>query len=351
MIADADAFAEAAHAGQVRKGTSMPYIEHPRAVARLLADAGVSETVVAAALLHDTVEDTQTTLEDINRRFGAEVGSIVAGVTEDKRKSWERRKRYTITKLKTASEEVLLVTAADKVANARGMRSGGDDVWNRFHRPYPSQRRYYRGVTAMLEERADGGALGTLTAELRAEVDAVFPALEPLDLDELLVAVRQHSTGLGSSLHGEEHWRAVAATGLTLMANEPLADPTVIFCFGLLHDTMRVSDGFDPDHGRRAEHLAGELHADGTLAIAAFQLDALAPALAGHADGETSSDPTVGVCWDADRLHLARIGIEPRRDLLSTPIGDLRAAVAAATETRSEPPGWRHSFERALALG
>jgi len=93
-------------------------------------------------------------------------------------------------------------------------------------------------------------------------------------------------------------------------------DPLVAFCFGLLHDAMRESDGFDPGHGPRAAALARELAAEGLLA--GVQLDALVESCELHADGLVSEDPVVGACWDADRLDLWRVGKVVDPSLLST---------------------------------
>ena len=84
-----------------------------------------------------------------------------------------------------------------------------------------------------------------------------------LALEPLLTEVRARSTGIGSHIHGELHWRTVGANGLWLA--EPLdgADSLVIFLFALLHDSMRINDFIDPEHGPRAAAFAGELHAEG----------------------------------------------------------------------------------------
>lgn len=79
---------------------------------------------------------------------------------------------------------------------------------------------------------------------------------------------------------------------------------------------MRVNDGHDPGHGRRGSALARELA--GALLLEPAQLDRLTAACDGHTDGLVSDDPTVGACWDADRLDLPRVGIQPEARLLST---------------------------------
>lgn len=139
-----------------------------------------------------------------------------------------------------------------------------------------------------------------------------------LELDTLLSSVRARATGIDSSLHGERHWQCVAHLGSDLAGEVPKADGLVVFLFGLLHDTMRENDGSDPEHGGRAAGLARELGSDGLLSLDDDQLELLCEACERHAYGEISSDPTIGVCWDADRLNLWRVGTTPHPALLST---------------------------------
>ncbi len=159
-------------------------------------------------------------------------------------------------------------------------------------------------------------------------------SVAPFALEPLLTEVRARSTGIDSSIHGERHWRTVAANGLWLAGSVEEADKQVVFLFALLHDTMRWSDGHDPEHGRRAADFARELQAEGLLGITELQLDVLALACAEHADGTTSTDPTVGACWDADRLDLPRVWITPDPELFSTELARSGAHVYAP------PPEW-----------
>jgi hypothetical protein len=107
MVQKALAVAAAAHRGQVRKGSGRPYILHPVAVAQLLVEAGCGNEVVAAGLLHDTLEDTSLTLGELRGWFGGKVASIVAGCSEPhKSVPWEQRKGHTLKILKTAPWEV-----------------------------------------------------------------------------------------------------------------------------------------------------------------------------------------------------------------------------------------------------
>lgn len=93
MINQAIIFATKAHEGQLRKVTQSPFIIHPLAVGCTLADAGEDEDVVVAGFLHDTVEDTDVTLDQIRDEFGDEVAELVDGCSENKALSWDERKK------------------------------------------------------------------------------------------------------------------------------------------------------------------------------------------------------------------------------------------------------------------
>src|SRR5437870_3730227 len=112
-----------AHRGQVRKGTDIPYISHPYAVGLLLARAGLPVELVAAGILHDTVEDTYLNLEYIRDHFGETVALIVEGCSEPERRApWEERKQHTLDYLCAAPWEVRVVACADKLHNVRSIR-------------------------------------------------------------------------------------------------------------------------------------------------------------------------------------------------------------------------------------
>ena len=129
-------------------------------------------------------------------------------------------------------------------------------------------------------------------------------------------ALKQFSLG-DSSIHGPDHWERVYENGVMLAGKTPGADVRVVKLFSLLHDCRRENNNYDPDHGRRAaeelEPINGSL-----LHLSDIQLELLVQACSGHADGITSSNPTIGCCWDADRLELPRAGIKPRAQFLST---------------------------------
>ncbi len=137
------------------------------------------------------------------------------------------------------------------------------------------------------------------------------------DVEALVAAVHARATGLGSALHGERHWQCVGWAAALLARDVPGADREVAFLFALLHDSQRLNDDYDPQHGPRAAALAREL--DGVaFALGPERLKLLVDACTGHADGGRSSDPSTAVCWDADRLNLWRVGTRPDPRYLST---------------------------------
>jgi uncharacterized protein len=143
-----------------------------------------------------------------------------------------------------------------------------------------------------------------------------------------------------SAWHGEEHWRCVVATGLMLGRGTPGAELELVFLFGLLHDTRRENEHVDPGHGRRAAEFARTLHDIGALPIDDGRLEVLCLACELHSEGQTSQHPTIGVCWDADRLHLPRVGIDPDPELLSTARARDDGQLEAAAQVRRRTPTW-----------
>src|SRR5919197_1524650 len=127
-IQRAFAFAESSHAGQTRKSGG-PFIEHPLEVALILADLGMDETTMSAALLHDVVEDTDLTLEQLEREFGSEVAQIVDGLTKLDRitfRSREQEQAENVRKMIVAMARdirVLLIKLADRLHNMRTLGS------------------------------------------------------------------------------------------------------------------------------------------------------------------------------------------------------------------------------------
>lgn len=167
--------ASKAHEGQYRKNTNIPYITHPVAVGIILMKEGYDDQVVAAGILHDTVEDTDLDLQDIEAEFGPRIAEIVKGCSEpDKSLPWEVRKKYTIQFLKTASMDIRAVACADKLHNVRTMindfQQMGDKVWDKFKRGRKQQEWYYTNVVASLGAQSDFPML----KELEREVTRLF---------------------------------------------------------------------------------------------------------------------------------------------------------------------------------
>lgn len=123
---------------------------------------------------------------------------------------------------------------------------------------------------------------------------------------------------LRNSVHGVWHWEKVEKNAMFLAKKTPGADEVVAQLFALIHDTHRVNDDDDPQHGHRAAKWAEELFETGVLKINQEQLKLLVEACQFHNEGNTSQNPTIGVCWDADRLDLPRVGITPDPKFIST---------------------------------
>ena len=168
------------------------------------------------------------------------------------------------------------------------------------------------------------------------------------DVARLVNAVLERSTGKDSSIHGESHWQRVAAAGLTLLPETPDADPALVFLFALFHDSMRLNDNHDPMHGPRGAALARKLRG-GPFELDDAQMDVLAFACEEHTNGGVGQDPTVGVCWDADRLNLWRVGIRPDPRFLSTEAARSEERIAWARDLQRERFAWEGLY-RAFGL-
>lgn len=167
--------ASKSHRDQCRKNSDIPYITHPVTVGMMLMKAGYDDDIVAAGILHDTVEDTHLTLMDIQREFGPRIAKIVEGCSEpNKSLPWKERKEHTIEFLRTANEEIRVVACADKLHNIRSIVQDheqiGDSVWDRFNAGKDQQAWYYTNIVESL------GYLSSfpLLKELQTEVNLFF---------------------------------------------------------------------------------------------------------------------------------------------------------------------------------
>jgi (p)ppGpp synthase/HD superfamily hydrolase len=172
-------FAARAHAGQYRKGTRIPYIVHPLAVARILIENDAPEEVILASVLHDVIEDTPVTLEQVRANFGDDVARLVQAMSEpDKSDTWENRKRDTLEFLETAPQDVLLIKVADQLDNIRGIREDygrlGETVWKRFNRGREKQMWYNQKLADVFRRRLTSAQGAALAQEFSENVRAVF---------------------------------------------------------------------------------------------------------------------------------------------------------------------------------
>ena len=156
-------FAIKAHEGQFRKGTQIPYILHPMEAAAIVGTMTTDEEIIAGAVLHDVVEDTDTTVEDVICLFGKRIGCLVAAESENKREdipaeaTWKIRKQETLDHLITAPAEVKMITLGDKLSNIRAIYRDyqiiGDALWQRFNQKDKNEHYwYYSGIAKCISE-------------------------------------------------------------------------------------------------------------------------------------------------------------------------------------------------------
>ena len=162
-------FAVKAHSGTERRGKGYPYIVHPMEAVEIVATMTADQELLAAAALHDTVEDTHVTVDQIREEFGDRVADLVAsesdempaGVSEED--SWHSRKRAAIDRLSKESREAKMVALGDKLSNMRAIARDyaimGDALWNIFHAKDPKDHEWhYRGLADALRELEDTSA-------------------------------------------------------------------------------------------------------------------------------------------------------------------------------------------------
>ena len=161
-------FAVKAHAGTERRGKGFPYIVHPMEAMEIVASMISDQELLAAAALHDTVEDTGVTVDMLRAEFGERIASIVAAESEtipegvSEADSWHARKLAGIERLKGASMDIKMVALGDKLSNmrtiARDYAKQGDELWSLFHATDPGEHAWrYRALAEALKE-LDGTA-------------------------------------------------------------------------------------------------------------------------------------------------------------------------------------------------
>ena len=159
-------FAVQAHHNTERRGKGFPYIVHPMEAVEIVATITPDQELLAAAALHDTIEDTDVTVEDIRHEFGDRVAELVhaesdqftEGVSEED--SWHDRKQAAIDRLAAASHDAKIVAMGDKLSNMRAIwrdyQNKGDELWKIFHvKDKASHEWHYRGLADSLSELSD----------------------------------------------------------------------------------------------------------------------------------------------------------------------------------------------------
>lgn len=159
-------FALRAHAGTERRGKGFPYIVHPLEAVEIVATMTADQELLAAAALHDTVEDTDVTIEQIREEFGEHIASLVEAESDikvtgvSKEESWRIRKQAAIDRLAAAPLDTKMVALGDKLSNmraiARDYSEQGDALWNLFRmKDRKDHEWHYRGLAASLRELQD----------------------------------------------------------------------------------------------------------------------------------------------------------------------------------------------------
>ena len=167
LVSEAIAFAVKAHDGMRRKHSSLPYILHPMEAAVIVGTMTADQDVIAAAVLHDVVEDAGISMEEIEEKFGERVRQLVTSETEDKRaerppaETWRIRKEETLAILKNTDDiDVLMMWLGDKLANMRSIyrdfKVDGHNLWLRFNQKDPAEQAWYYRSIAKLTERLSG---------------------------------------------------------------------------------------------------------------------------------------------------------------------------------------------------
>ncbi len=145
-----------AHRGQTRKGDGLPYIIHPFMVALKLAHYNFSDTIIAAALTHDVLEDTKFSEKELLGELGDEVLEIVKAVTHDDFLPWEEKKKKYIESVRNGPEGTKAVCVADKIHNMESLlvvyAEQGEDIWKKFNRGKEKKIQFENEILKMLKE-------------------------------------------------------------------------------------------------------------------------------------------------------------------------------------------------------
>lgn len=161
-------FAVKAHQGMERKGKGFPYIVHPMEAVCIVATMTNDQELLAAAALHDVIEDTDTTADDLKKEFGERVAMLVEAESEDKTggskaETWHQRKQDTLDRLRNADLDIKIVALGDKLSNMRAIAHDyavlGDELWDRFTVKDPAEHAWrYHALAEALNDLSDTDA-------------------------------------------------------------------------------------------------------------------------------------------------------------------------------------------------
>ena len=163
-------FAVQAHHNSERRGKGFPYIVHPMEAVEIVATITPDQELLAAAALHDTIEDTDVTEEQLREAFGDRIANLVHAESDqidgklfdgtNEEETWHARKQAAIDRLAKAPHDAKIVAMGDKLSNMRAIwrdyQTKGDELWNIFHvKDKASHEWHYRGLAASLKELED----------------------------------------------------------------------------------------------------------------------------------------------------------------------------------------------------
>lgn len=161
-------FAVKAHQGMERKGKGFPYIVHPMEAVCIVVTMTNDQELLAAAALHDVIEDTNTTADDLKKEFGERVAMLVEAESDDKTggskaETWHQRKQDTLDRLRNADRDIKIVALGDKLSNMRAIAHDyavlGDELWNRFTVKDPAEHAWrYHALAEALNDLSDTDA-------------------------------------------------------------------------------------------------------------------------------------------------------------------------------------------------
>ncbi len=299
--------------------------------------------------MHERPHRLPTLLEKQDRMSDEQFAELLGSVWTDTENVWQNFEEWQdawqqvshmqmLSHTMDEDERELLTQLPDEVAVYRGhQKCNADGIswtlnpWraNWFSTRFASPNKKVGDVSRGIVRKQDILALflGRSESEIVVMPESVQNPQPLLKSRRSRIAVQAFGKALTrfelgpKSLHGSWHWENVERNALAIAAKTPGADALVCQLFALLHDCCRRDEHEDPDHGKRAATFVESPTNSHWLTLKPSQRAKLAEACRHHNDGLTSDDPTIGACWDADRLDLPRVGITPNPELLSTQAG------------------------------